>query len=134
MKNIVVGTLAFSVLFSAANITGQTAAQSDRQAQPLDAKVLSDTQGVDFGPYLRQAIQMIGKSWSPRGDATSKTAIRFTISPDGTVHSMVLVGSSGLVEVDRAAWGSITSLGRLPALPAQFAGPNLVLEIDFNAH
>ena len=34
--------------------------------QPLVADILSDTQGVDFGPYMRQALQMTGKPVSPK--------------------------------------------------------------------
>jgi hypothetical protein len=45
-------------------IVNDSAPQSGPRYQRLAADVLSDTQGVDFGPYLRQALPMIRrKSW-----------------------------------------------------------------------
>jgi hypothetical protein len=125
---------------SVAHAVGQTAAaESGRWVQPLAADILSDTQGVDFASYMRQALQMIGKSWSSSlrdvpDNFKSKTTIRFTIGSDGTIHAMELIDSAHLIEIDRAAWGSITSVGRFPSLPADFKGPNLVLDVDFKVN
>jgi uncharacterized protein (TIGR03435 family) len=126
---------------SVAHVVGQTAAaESGRRVQPLFAHILSDTQGADFAPYMRQALQMIGKSWSSSSlrdvpdNFKSETTIRFTISPNGTIHNMVLADSAHLIEIDRAAWGSITSVGRFPSLPAEFKGPNLVLDVGFKVN
>jgi hypothetical protein len=47
---------------------------------------------------------------------------------------MVLADSAHLIEIDRAAWGSITSVGRFPSLPAEFKGPNLVLDVGFKVN
>jgi TonB family protein len=89
---------------------------------------------VDFGPYMRQTMQSIGKAWSSspvqRGPR-AETAIRFTIQADGTVRNMVLVESSHLTDIDRAVWGSIIGLGRFAPLPAGFTGPDLTLEVKF---
>lgn len=132
MKTLAVGTLVAALCLGAAPVVGQTAS-----GRPLSVIVLSDTQGVDFTPYIRQAIRLIDKSWSTSSlqdlpdKFKSKTTIRFTISADGSIHSMELVESAHMIKVDRAAWGSITGIGQFPSLPAAFKGPNLVLDVDF---
>jgi len=132
MKTLAIGTLFLVLCLGVTPAVGQTAS-----GRPLSVIVLSDTQGVDFAPYVRRAIQLIDKSWSTSSlqdlldNFESKTTIRFTISADGSIHSMQLVESAHVVKVDRAAWGSITGVGQFPSLPAEFNGPNLVLDVDF---
>src|SRR5665213_2332341 len=56
-------------------------------------EVLSDTMGVDFGPYLRQVIQATQSSWDllipeaarPPLLKQGKVAIQFLIMPDGSI-------------------------------------------------
>lgn len=104
-------------------------------------EVLTDTRGVDFGPYIRQVLQLESKAWhkllaqdtgvAPTGQGW--TLIRLTIAPDGTINAMHLDDSSHQPALDRAAWSSITSGGKLPPLPKGFNGPNLELRLRFNA-
>jgi len=102
-------------------------------------EVLSDTQGVDFGPYLRRILGDIYRSWlplipeeaRPPLNKQGESQIRFTILPDGRIGAMNLDGSTHDQALDRAAWGSITGVGQFPPLPASFHGPNLVLRINF---
>ena len=64
---------------------------------PLE--VLSDTQGVDFGPYLERVIQAVRMNWyaiipeeaRPPLLKKGKVAIQFAIRPDGTVAGMQIV-------------------------------------------
>ena len=59
----------------------------------LGADILTDTQGVDFSPYMRQVLQMVKKSWLPlipeearsSQNLQRETVIRFTINPDGKI-------------------------------------------------
>jgi hypothetical protein len=90
----------------------------------LAANILSDTQGVDFGPYMGQALTMIKKSWvsslskevAQANNSQTETVIRFTISQDGTVSEMTLVEASHHIEIERAAWGSVVDVGKpIPA-------------------
>jgi TonB family protein len=105
----------------------------------MSIDVLSDTRGVDFGPYLKHAIQAIRKSWiallpdeaRPPYNLPAETIIRFTINPDGKITAMHLDTNSQQVKIDRAAWGAITSIGQFPPLPANFSGPNLELRVHF---
>jgi outer membrane biosynthesis protein TonB len=109
-------------------------------------EVLSDTEGVDFGPYLTKIIREIKAAWyplipeeaQPPLNKQGETQIRITILPDGRLHvqdgvhnGMVLEGSTHDDALNRAAWGSITSVGQFPPLPKEFHGPELVLRIHY---
>jgi TonB family protein len=102
-------------------------------------EVLSDTQGVDFGPYLRRILGDIKRTWlplipeeaRPPLNKQGETLIRFTILPDGRIGAMSLDGSTHDPAIDRAAWGGITGVGQFPPLPSSFHGPKLELRIDF---
>lgn len=102
-------------------------------------EVLSDTMGVDFGPYLRKVIDATQASWDllipeaarPPLLKKGKVAIQFIITPDGSIKNMQLVSPSGDVSLDRAAWGGITGAGPFPPLPKKFKGPYLALRFYF---
>src|SRR5215469_357167 len=105
-----------------------------RQQGALD--ILSDTQGVDFGPYLQRIVQEVRENWyrlipESAEMKKGKLAIEFAITPDGKVADMRLVASSGDVALDRPAWGSITNSNPFPALPSEFKGPYLALRFRF---
>ena len=101
--------------------------------------VLSDMQGVDFGPYLKQLKRLIIASWyplipeecEPPLNKDGQTLIRFTIQPNGVVSAMHLDGSTHDIAIDKAAWGGITGVGQFPPLPKEFHGDNLQLRITF---
>jgi hypothetical protein len=104
------------------------------------AEILSDTQGVDFGPYMQKLIRETYRTWDPlipeevnppilkRGECE----IVFTILPNGRLqpHAMILTGRSGDVALDRAAWGAIEGAD-YPPLPREFHGPYLQLRFRF---
>jgi len=101
--------------------------------------ILSDTQGVDFDPYLRRIIADIKRNWLPLIPAEAQppiskqgeTYIRFTILPNGNIGVMYPDGSTHDVAIDKSCWNAITSEGQFPPLPSQFHGPNLELRIHF---
>jgi TonB family protein len=102
----------------------------------LTADILSDTRGINFGPYLKQVVATVQRSWHaslPDGAASSvsETVVRFTISKTGTVSAMTLVESSHQLAADQASWRSITGAGTFPPLPAEFNGPSLTLNLHF---
>lgn len=105
-----------------------------RQLGALD--ILSDTQGVDFGPYLQRILQDVKENWYhliPESAAMKKgkLAIEFAITKDGKVADMRLIATSGDVALDRPAWGSITASNPFPPLPNEFTGPYLALRFRF---
>jgi len=105
-----------------------------RQLGALD--ILSDTQGVDFGPYLQRLLQDVRQNWyhlipESAEMKKGKLAIEFAITRDGKVADMKLVATSGDVALDRPAWGSITASNPFPPLPSDFTGPYLALRFRF---
>ena len=103
--------------------------------------ILSDTQGVDFDPYLRRIVADIKRNWLPLIPEEARppiskqgeTYIRFVILPDGNlqINGMHLDASTHDVAIDHSCWSAIVSEGQFPPLPAQFHGPNLELRIHF---
>ena len=103
--------------------------------------VLSDTMGVDFGPYLQRVLHDVKMNWynlipeSARAPIMKKgkVSIEFAILKNGTVAAMRLEqgGSSGDVALDRAAWGGITASNPFPPLPSEFGGQYLALRFHF---
>lgn len=101
--------------------------------------VLSDTMGVNFGPYLTKILREIKATWlplipeeaRPPLNKQGETLIRFTILPDGRIGSMSLDGSTHDDAINKSAWGSITGVGQFPPLPGEFHGPNLELRIHY---
>ncbi len=101
--------------------------------------ILSNTLGVDFGPYIQRVIYDTKRSWYPIIPAEARppiskqgrVLIRFKIMPDGSVKSMTLESPSGDVALDRAAWGGILGASPFPPLPKNFKGPFLELRFYF---
>ena len=114
-------------------------APNSHQGTNTGMEVLSDTQGVDFGPYLKRLKRLITASWYPLIpeecypplNKEGQTLIRFTIQPNGVVSAMHLDGSTHDIAIDKAAWGGITGVGQMPPLPPEFKGENLQLRIQF---
>lgn len=102
--------------------------------------ILSDTQGVDFGPWLSQWHEKTDQVWNtllpkevnPPVLKSGVVAIRFKVLPNGRLmdHAMVLEGRSGDPALDRAAWGALTAASHAP-LPREFHGPFLELRVLF---
>jgi TonB family protein len=102
-------------------------------------EILSDTMGVDFGPYMKRLKYTVQSHWDPLIPESAMppimrkgvVVIEFAITKEGKVMAMKLVGSSGDVALDRAAWGAITDAIPLPNLPTQFAGDYLLIRARF---
>jgi TonB family protein len=99
-------------------------------------EILSDTQGVDFGPYLQRILQDVKENWyhlipESAEMKKGKLAIEFAITKDGKVADMRLIATSGDTALDRPAWGSITASNPFPPLPSEFTGPYLALRFRF---
>jgi len=83
-------------------------------------EILSDTMGVDFGPYLQRVLHDVRLNW-------------YNLIPEvaRSVAGMKLDGPSGDVSLDRAAWGGITASNPFPPLPNEFGGQYLQLVFHF---
>ena len=114
-------------------------APSQHSAMAVGPDIISDTMGVDFGPYMSRVIAATYRSWlpiipesaRPPLDKQGRVGVRFKIYPDGSVKQMTLEFPSGDVSLDRAAWGGITGASPYPPLPKEFKGPFLELRFGF---
>jgi outer membrane biosynthesis protein TonB len=116
---------------------GLSQGRSPQVLGPME--VLTDTMGVDFGPYLQQVLQEVKGNWyrlipesaMPPIMKKGKLAIHFVILKNGKVSGMVLDATSSDVALDRAAWGAITASNPFPPLPREFPGQDLGLRFYF---
>ncbi len=101
--------------------------------------ILSDTKGVDFGPYLVRLLHDVRRSWyavmpesAYLGDQ-GKVVIIFTINKDGSAPADQpnIVSTSGKIHLDRPALAAIRSSEPFPPLPKEFTGDNIVLQFTF---
>lgn len=99
--------------------------------------ILSDTRGVDFGPYLARVVYNVRRNWnavipeSARLGQKGRVGIIFEIVKDGSVPQIRLVASSGSDPLDRAAIASIRASNPFPPLPEEFTGKHLVLQFIY---
>jgi TonB family protein len=102
-------------------------------------KILSDTRGVDFTPYLIRLVREVRRNWyavipeSARWGEQGKVVIVFAIQQDGSVPigQPQIIYSSGRSHLDRPTLAAIRASQPFPPLPAEFTGPNLVLQFTF---
>jgi len=101
--------------------------------------ILSDTRGVDFGPYLVRLLHEVKRNWyavipeSVKWGEKGRVVIVFSINKDGSVPlgQPEVVSSSGRSHLDRPAVASIRASQPFPPLPAEFTGDNIVLQFTF---
>jgi TonB family protein len=111
--------------------------QSAARMGPLE--ITTDTQGVDFGPYLQRVLHDVKQNWYnliPESAMApllkkGKLTIEFAITKNGQVAGMRYVYGSGDVALDRAAYGGITASNPFPPLPGEFGGQYLGLRFTF---
>ena len=136
--------LAITVLTSAQTLSKeQRAAIASEELRSVSknggVEILSDTQGVDFKPYLETWRGITKASWLkqfpdgvPKHPVNEAVMISFKIRPSGQVmdRGMVLEVRTGIESLDKAAWYAITS-SKYPSLPRGFHGPYLELRTLF---
>lgn len=101
--------------------------------------VLSDTMGVNFGPYLSHILRAVRANWYSRIPESARAplmkkgqvSIQFDILKTGQITGMQVVGTSGDASLDGAAIVGIDQSGPFPPLPAQFQGQYLALRFHF---
>ncbi|MEO8724860.1 MAG: TonB family protein [Acidobacteriaceae bacterium] len=104
-----------------------------------NAEILSDTQGVDFGPYLSRVVSTVRRNWyslipqeaMPPISRTGRVIIEFSILKNGSVGGLTIRDGSGTTSLDFAARGGITASNPFPPLPGEFKGNELKLRFYF---
>jgi len=109
--------------------------QRQRTAR-MGPEILSDTMGVDFGPYMAIILREVKRNWIrliPDSAAYKKgeVTITFRILKDGRAKDITYEISSGDNALDRAAYAGISASDPFPPLPAEFTGPDLTLRFGF---
>lgn len=102
-------------------------------------EILSDTMGVNFGPYLQRVKDTVQRNWyaiMPESAqrpffANGRVSIIFRILKNGTVDALTVESSSGRVDLDQAARGGITLSNPFQALPKEFEGAELRIRFTF---
>ena len=113
--------------------------QGRQGGEASSVDILSDTMGVDFGPYLKRITHDIQRNWETLIPEIARAplykkgslSIDFVILKDGKLSNMKLSATSADVSLDRAAWGGITNSNPFPPLPSDFQGPNLIIRCHF---
>jgi TonB family protein len=103
-------------------------------------ELLSDTKGVNFGPYLEEVVHAIQQNWrtltmdSSRHNLTAsvEVIVEFSIQRDGTVSGARVVGPSGDAALDQAALDAIAKSSPFSALPESF--PDQYFDLRFHLH
>jgi TonB family protein len=122
---------------ASSNKKQKTSLKATAAMGPLE--VLTDTMGVDFGPYLQRVIHDVRMNWynlipeSARAPLMKKgkVVIEFAILKDGSAAGMQLISTSGDVRLDRGAWGGVTASNPFPPLPTEFGGKYIGLRFTF---
>jgi TonB family protein len=100
-------------------------------------QLLTDTQGIDFAPYLRLILQTVRRNWqavmpeSVRLGRRGKVSIVFSISRDGLVDKLVYNEQSGVDAFDKAAVAGISASNPFPPLPSAFKGDKIIVQFNF---
>jgi len=106
-------------------------------SSPQSLEILTNTLGVDFGPYLASnVLPTVRKNWyalipESASKKKGKVVIEFAILKNGSVATQRVVGSSGDVALDRPAYGAIAASNPFLPLPSEFKGPSLGLRFSF---
>src|ERR1700751_2593300 len=119
-----------------AAIQAASKASAQYHAHEGGVTILSNTQGVDFGPYIQKIRLKIQGNWfasipNPSSlQKRGKAVVQFGILKDGKVIDLKTIESEGEV-FDRPAIAAVASSNPFPPLPEAFQGKFLSLRMRF---
>jgi TonB family protein len=99
--------------------------------------ILSDTRGVDFGPWLRLIYFRVRDNWYAvipeviRSGMKGRVVIIFDVQRNGKIENLEVARSSGLSSYDRAAISSLKLSEPLPGFPNAFSGDHISLQFTY---
>ncbi|HZL56287.1 MAG TPA: TonB family protein, partial [Bryobacteraceae bacterium] len=100
-------------------------------------KLLSNTEGVDFRPYLIQVMAAIRRNWFAVYPEAAKTGMRgevtlqFRVAKGGIVAKVVYNGQTNSRALNEAAVSAISASNPFPPLPTEFKGDHVDLQMRF---
>jgi len=101
-------------------------------------QLLSDPQNVDFRPYMQQVLAMVRRQWFAVIPGIARTGrqgivvLQFAIDRRGQVPKLVIANTSGTVAFDQAAVASVSASNPFPALPNEYRGTEIRLQLAFS--
>ncbi len=101
------------------------------------AQILSDTEGVDFNPYLQRLVFVVRQNWYAvmpeiaRMGKRGRVTMRFEVKKNGQLGTLWMTASSASDPLDRAAMAAISASAPFPPLPPEFKGPVVQLQLGF---
>jgi len=112
--------------------------QRSAPGNPLaNVQLRTDTEGVDFKPYLIQLIATVKRNWYAvipqvaRMGQKGKVAILLVIAKNGNMDKVAIAEQSGSGALDRAAVAGVSMSEPLQPLPREFTGNRIVLQLNF---
>jgi TonB family protein len=95
-------------------------------------RVSLDEPDFRFPVYIQNLVQIISSNWyKPVQEVKTSPVAHFQIERDGRITNAIVVVSSGLPFVDRAALRAIRVSSPVPPLPAEFGGSHLGIQVVF---
>jgi hypothetical protein len=109
------------------------------QVRSSGLEMLTDTEGIDFNPYLFTAVHSVRQNWfavippSVESGQPGVNTAEFRILQDGKVPAdfLKLTVHSGKEEFDRASLTAIRASTPFSHLPEKFSHPFIALRITF---
>ena len=93
-----------------------------------------DTQGVEFGPWIRRFIAQVKRNWFiPSAASTQKgrTVVTFSVSKAGEIRDVKVVQPSGVDQFDRSAFNAILNANPLDPLPPAYPKDEAHFTVSF---
>ena len=99
--------------------------------------IVSDTQGVDFSPWLHLIYYRVRDNWYSvipeliRTGTKGKVVLIFDVRNNGRAESLQVLRSSGLSPYDRAAVSSVKLSEPFPSFPTAFKGELITVQFTY---
>lgn len=119
---------------------GRTGADFGRRQPDFSVErptILSDTQGVDFGPWLTAVYYRVRNNWYSvipqvyRSGLKGVVVIVFDVRRNGSLEDLEIVRGSNFSPYDRAAISSLKLSEPLPNFPDAFKKDRLTLQFTY---
>lgn len=98
------------------------------------ATIQFDTQGVEFGPWLRRFVAQVRRNWFIPQAAmvmSGHVVLQFNIHRDGSITDIVIVQPSVIEAFTRAAYGAIYASNPTAPLPPEYPLDRALFTVTF---
>ena len=98
------------------------------------ASIQFDTQGVEFGPWVRRFVAHMRRNWFIPPAATTqrgRTVVTFWVSKAGAIRDVTITQPSGVAEFDRSAFNAVVNANPLEALPPAYPRDEVQFTVTF---